>query len=265
MPADRDATRSPRVWGAPGTKRVEQKPMNARDVTSSFLPHPAPQPPVQAARTPEAVDALVAENGMLTRRVLALKRELAEAQRIASHDALTGLPNRRLLPDTLSHALASARRTDRRVAVLMVDVDRFKDINDRHGHSVGDAVLQEVARRLTGAVRASDTSWRVGGDEFVVVLADLSAANGVDAAVAKIGAALSGVYRIDGGPLEVTASIGVAVFPDDGTDGRQLIECADRAMYRDKARLDTLRRPPCTDRGTGAGDRPEPPYADRAT
>lgn len=158
----------------------------------------------------------------------------AQAQRmahLAHHDSLTNLPNRVLLRDRLTQALSLADRHRHKVSVLFVDVDRFKPINDELGHEVGDRLLQLVAERLTSSVRASDTVSRVGGDEFVVVLPQLEHAHAAVVSAEKILRAVRGPYGIDSHELEVTASVGIATYPDDGRDAMALLRHADRAMY----------------------------------
>jgi len=161
------------------------------------------------------------------------ERKVAEeqVQYLAYYDALTGLPNRTLLHDRLSKALASARRRKDKVALLFLDLDRFKDINDSLGHSVGDLFLQEVAERLKKWAREQDTVARVGGDEFVIVLT--AAKDGADAAVAaeRLMHAMSAGFVVQGRSLSISYSLGISVFPDHGADSETLITNADAAMY----------------------------------
>ena len=147
---------------------------------------------------------------------------------------LTDLPNRKLLLERLNHAIALARRYGRRVAVLFIDLDRFKRINDARGHDIGDKVLQKVGRRLLAAVRASDTVSRHGGDEFVVVLSEVEQSQSAAQHAARMYTALTKPYAIQGRDLQVNVSIGVSIFPDDGEDADTLIKCADKAMYHAK-------------------------------
>jgi diguanylate cyclase (GGDEF)-like protein/PAS domain S-box-containing protein len=160
-------------------------------------------------------------------------RKVAEdrVQYLAYYDALTGLPNRALLQDRLAKALASARRRKDRVALLFLDLDRFKDINDSLGHSVGDLLLQEVAERLKKWSREQDTVARVGGDEFVIVLT--AAKDGADAAVAaeRLVHAMSAAIVVQGRTLSVGCSLGISIFPEHGADSETLIKNADAAMY----------------------------------
>ena len=160
----------------------------------------------------------------------------------ASHDSLTGLANRRLFYDRLQHAIRHARRYNSKVGVLFLDLDRFKEVNDTHGHHVGDAVLTEVARRLTRSVRESDSIARLGGDEFVVLLDKVSGREDCLAAAVNIERALAEDSSFYGLTVDITASIGQALFPDDGEDEDALIRAADAAMYRIKSGADTSRQ-----------------------
>lgn len=159
--------------------------------------------------------------------------KLGEMTRLSQHDLLTDLPNRVLMLDRLENAVAMAHRRRSRFAVLFVDLDGFKDINDTKGHCVGDRALQLAARRLTSTLRASDTVSRHGGDEFIVLIPEASQASAAKIAD-KLLAALSAPAQIDGQPIQLSASIGIAVYPEDGKDAEALIHCADKAMYRAK-------------------------------
>ena len=160
----------------------------------------------------------------------------------ATHDALTGLPNRVLLRDRLVQAFAHARRSDACVAVLFIDLDRFKHVNDSLGHSEGDVLLQKVAQRLRSAVREGDTVARWGGDEFVVLLDQASDRAAAEAVAHKIAAALRDPLALGGEALVISASIGGALFPADGDAADTLLRRADAAMYRAKsAGRDTVR------------------------
>ncbi|WP_043743791.1 diguanylate cyclase domain-containing protein [Paramagnetospirillum magneticum] len=155
-------------------------------------------------------------------------------KRLAHHDTLTGLPNRNLLNDRISHALARVRRHGGRMAVLYVDLDKFKPINDTLGHEAGDAVLKEVARRLDNCVRSSDTVSRVGGDEFVVVVEEIGRPGEAAMVARKIIEALGTPVPYEDHSCLVGASIGIAVFPDDGNTMEEVSKAADVAMYRVK-------------------------------
>jgi diguanylate cyclase (GGDEF)-like protein/PAS domain S-box-containing protein len=152
----------------------------------------------------------------------------------AYYDALTGLPNRLLFRDRVENAIAFARRNRRGVAVMYIDLDHFKLVNDGLGHSVGDALLSEVASRLHCCIRASDTISRLGGDEFTILLNDTSSTESVAAVGGKILQSMSKPMRVAGHELFVTASIGISVFPNDGDDVEALLKAADSAMYRAK-------------------------------
>jgi diguanylate cyclase (GGDEF)-like protein/PAS domain S-box-containing protein len=161
------------------------------------------------------------------------ERRVAEerARHLADHDALTNLPNRRLLEDRLSQALALNRRNRGHAAVMYVDLDRFKAVNDAHGHGVGDALLKEVAARLVGQLRDVDTICRIGGDEFIIVLSELKHPADAAGVAQKLIDRLSEPVKIEGLELQVSSSAGISVFPQDGADGETLIRNADAALY----------------------------------
>ena len=177
----------------------------------------------------EGILVTAAIRDITVRRALSLA-----AAHSAHHDFLTGLPNRVLLSDRISQAVALAPRHAKQVAVLFLDLDGFKHINDSLGHAVGDQLLQSVAARLQEQVRSSDTVSRQGGDEFVVLLSE--AEEWVDAATVaeRMIAAIGGVHSVDGQDLNITTSIGISVYPDDGDDAETLIKNADTAMYQAK-------------------------------
>ncbi|MEI7997533.1 MAG: EAL domain-containing protein, partial [Methylococcaceae bacterium] len=162
--------------------------------------------------------------------------ERAEADKIqmeyvAYHDVLTGLPNRMLLQDRLSQTIEMARRQSSRFAVLFMDLDRFKDINDTFGHAVGDQLLQSVAERLLSCVRQSDTVSRLGGDEFVLVLRAIERPEDARLTAQKILTAFEQPHPIDGRDFNISVSIGISIFPDDAQDVETLIKSADNAMF----------------------------------
>jgi len=157
-----------------------------------------------------------------------------ELERQANYDALTGLANRNLLMDRLAQALIYARRAERMAAVLVMDVDRFKTVNDSLGHSEGDVLLREIARRLRDCVREGDTVARLGGDEFVVVFADMAAIADVAPLAHKILAAVATPVRIGGQEHIASVSIGISGYPQDGENADALLRNADTAMYRAK-------------------------------
>lgn len=153
---------------------------------------------------------------------------------MAQHDTLTGLPNRALFSDRLQQALAAARRDGTRMAVLFLDLDRFKPINDQYGHAVGDDLLRQAAARLSDALRASDTVARVGGDEFVALLRHVASAEGALQVATKLTQSLCAPFDSGGRELSVSVSVGVALFPEHGEDEQSLCHAADQAMYRAK-------------------------------
>jgi diguanylate cyclase (GGDEF)-like protein len=164
--------------------------------------------------------------------------EKVEAERriqyLATHDALTGLPNRVSFLQLLDQSIAAARREQRKCAVLFIDLDRFKIINDSLGHAAGDQLLIETAKRLRNSVRESDVVARIGGDEFVAILNDVDDAGQVEAVARKVLANLVASMEIAGHECRTTASIGIAVYPDSGEDGHLLTKNADIAMYAAK-------------------------------
>jgi diguanylate cyclase len=161
---------------------------------------------------------------------------LDELARSSQRDALTDTPNRALMLDRLENAISLARRHVTRLAVLFLDLDQFKHINDTLGHAVGDEVLQLVARRLESVVRASDTVSRHGGDEFLVLIGEVSKASDAGVIAAKILAVLTAPCRVGDHLLRLSASLGIATYPEDGEDAASLVSRADAAMYRSKRR-----------------------------
>jgi len=162
-------------------------------------------------------------------------RELAkEILHASEHDFLTGLPNRLLLMDRLGQAVASAKRHKRRIALLFIDLDGFKHINDSLGHLIGDKLLQSIAKRLQERMRAPDSVSRQGGDEFVVVMQDVMYSKDAARTARRVLDAVSEVHTIDDHRLYVTASIGISMYPNDGQDVETLMKNADTAMYQAK-------------------------------
>jgi diguanylate cyclase (GGDEF)-like protein len=167
-----------------------------------------------------------------------VEEQVAHAERVeylAYHDALTGLPNRSLFSKVLAQCIAEAQRYDRRLAVLFLDLDRFKHINDTLGHEAGDQLLQTVAERLRSALRESDTVARLGGDEFVVLLPSMDDEKFIAAVAQKILSAVARPFMLAGQEFRVTASVGISTFPRDGLDEQTLKKNADIAMYQAKA------------------------------
>jgi diguanylate cyclase (GGDEF)-like protein len=182
--------------------------------------------------------AAIRKIGMLRKLNRTLKEEiklltdaLAKANRCAFHDDLTGLPNRRLLKDHFEMATARAARKHNHVALLFIDLDGFKNINDSIGHLAADSLLQQVAGRLVSCIRSYDTACRYGGDEFVVLLPHIDRREQAIAAQSKIAARLAMPYIVGRKPLRMTASSGLALYPFDGKDCTELLKVADYAMY----------------------------------
>ena len=180
-------------------------------------------------REGQATGAVIVFRDVSAARAMAL--QMAHS---AEHDFLTGLPNRMLLNDRVSQAIALARRHGKQVAVLFLDLDGFKHINDSLGHPIGDKLLQSIAKRLVDCVRGSDTVSRQGGDEFVVLLSEVAAPEDAAIAARRMLQAVAEPHSIDQHDLHVTTSIGVSVYPDDGLDAETLIKNADTAMYQAK-------------------------------
>lgn len=173
--------------------------------------------------------------------VLGVSRDATERRKIqqrllylAQHDELTGLANRALFTDRLERAILLAERERRNLALLFIDLDNFKPVNDTHGHALGDLLLREAARRMSEAVRTSDTVGRIGGDEFLVLLPGDIDAEGARVVAEKVRIALAKPFALDGLSLTISATIGIALFPDHGRDAIQLTGNADSAMYRGK-------------------------------
>nr|WP_272890776.1 GGDEF domain-containing protein [Stutzerimonas sp. S1] len=173
-----------------------------------------------------------------TQVVTAIERKqlYARLHRMAQYDELTGLPNRACFRDRLSTALARVRRHAGRIALLYVDLDRFKQVNDTHGHSAGDQLLRTVAERLTHCVRDTDTVARLGGDEFVVLLESITLPEDAERVVGKIRCAFQQPVQIAGHALDIGLSLGIAHYPEDGDAEAQLLKHADARMYQMKAR-----------------------------
>ncbi len=218
---------------------------------------PAPPPGVESAleKTQAAEDKVQDAGQQLTQVNQALKEEVrerhllefrlaavterAEASRNAAfHDLLTGLPNRALFNDRLEHGLAQAKRHDRPLAVMFLDLDGFKKINDTHGHDAGDAVLKTIAMRLSASTRDDDTVSRHGGDEFLYLLTEVESEQALTLVAQKLIAAIETPCSVpvEGAeiPVHVSASIGIAIFPKDGNSAEALIKSADKAMYQTK-------------------------------
>lgn len=174
--------------------------------------------------------------------VICISKEITERKvmedrlaRMAQYDTLTELPNRALFNDRLQHAITQAKRDQGRLALMSIDLDRFKPVNDTHGHHIGDLLLQAVARRMQDCVRQSDSVGRIGGDEFFILLPVIESASDALTVAEKVRDALSQAFELDGlQPINISSSIGITLYPDHGDDTLQLYKYADQAMYRAK-------------------------------
>jgi diguanylate cyclase (GGDEF)-like protein len=187
-----------------------------------------------ATRILGRLDGEVGEREALRTALVAARKTREELRTLAYHDNLTGLPNRSLLHDRLGVAITHARRQGTRLAVLFLDLDDFKTVNDSYGHALGDRLLVELAGRVRASVRAGDTVARFGGDEFVVLLDEVSGTADAAHVATKVLVALRAPFRLDGHEVTVAASVGMSLFPDDGVSGDELLRQADAAMYHDK-------------------------------
>jgi diguanylate cyclase (GGDEF)-like protein/PAS domain S-box-containing protein len=158
----------------------------------------------------------------------------AELHFLANHDALTGLPSLRLCKDRLEHSLAEARRTGQMSAVMFLDLDGFKEINDEHGHELGDLVLQATALRIKAEIRETDTVARIGGDEFIIILSSLPEVVVAERIASGLIEQIVQPIRVEKAEVVVSASIGISIYPDNGTTAEELIRSADKAMYQIK-------------------------------
>ena len=181
------------------------------------------------------IKMLARSNARLKKRVVRLRQEVARVRHLAYHDELTGLPNRSLLMDRLTQAMTQAARQHKQVGLLLLDLDRFKSINDSHGHAAGDKLLQQVAERLSACTRSCDTVCRYGGDEFVIMLPEIDGWESADVVARKIHTRLCAPFVFDDRAIVLTASIGIALYRTDGRNGSELIREADNAMYLAKA------------------------------
>jgi diguanylate cyclase len=199
-----------------GLLALTQALMNGREIANARI---------------ETLRARVAE---LETALGTLTQQEAQARHLAHHDALTGLPNRTLLHDRVGQAMSHAQRHHASMALLLIDLDGFKRVNDRLGHDTGDRVLRGVAQRLVASVRAADTACRYGGDEFVVLLFEVESAAQAAAVADKVRAQLCKSHFIDGYRIRITASVGAALYPSDAETYDQLIRHADTGMYAAK-------------------------------
>ncbi len=182
----------------------------------------------------QALENEVKERHLLEQELATVMDQQEETLHAALHDALTGLPNRVLFNDRLEHGIAQAKRHGWTLAVMFMDLDKFKTINDTHGHDVGDAVLKTIARRLIENTRSDDTVSRHGGDEFLYLLMEMKEDQDAAIVAKKIIEAVQLPCDVSAGQLTVDTSIGISIFPKDGTTAEALIKSADAAMYRAK-------------------------------
>jgi diguanylate cyclase (GGDEF)-like protein/PAS domain S-box-containing protein len=229
------------VWCEVRSKAIDRSDLSRGSIWITQDISARKQAELELVQAKAQLEALVAQRTeQLSQTVAALELKIAEqqaaearAQRLAMFDGLTGLPNRHLLADRASQAIDIARRSDEPLAVLFLDLDHFKNVNDSLGHRVGDTLLVQLAARLRGAVREQDTVARTGGDEFVLVL-PLTDIAGAAHLATKLMALASAPFQVDQQELTVTPSMGIAMFPTDGDDFDTLFKCADAAMYRAK-------------------------------
>ena len=187
---------------------------------------------LQTRTNEDKIDAILKSQTRVGRRFVQLCSTLAKAQIQAYRDDLTGLPNRALFLDRLNQLVLRATRARRRLALLFVDLDGFKEVNDTFGHATGDRLLRQVAERITACLRSEDTACRYGGDEFLIMLPEIDdRSRGANVVADKIRSSLSRAYLLDNDMIQIGASIGIAIYPTDGTAGAELIKKADAAMY----------------------------------
>ena len=170
----------------------------------------------------------------IARDITQRKESQERIQYLAHYDSLTGLPNRTLLADRMKIAIGNAARYSKRLALLFVDLDRFKLVNDSLGHEIGDKLLKVAAERMQSTIRHIDTISRLGGDEFIVLLSQIVAAEDAARVAEKLIAAVSQPYRIEEHELLLTASVGISIYPDSGTEANSLLRNADASMYSAK-------------------------------
>ena len=219
----------------PMEKSVEQNRMVDLPANCILVRRDGSEIPIEDSVAPIHDREGSATGAVIVFRDVSVARAMAlEMTHSAQHDFLTGMPNRMLLNDRVNQAIAWAQRNSKKVAVLFLDLDGFKHINDSLGHPTGDKLLQSVAKRLVDCVRGSDTVSRQGGDEFVVLLSEVGLSEDAAITARRMLQTVAEAHSIDQHDLHVTTSIGVSVFPDDGSDAETLIKNADTAMYQAK-------------------------------
>jgi diguanylate cyclase (GGDEF)-like protein len=181
------------------------------------------------------IEILVEHIARFQQEFIELVQKEAQARYLAYHDGLTGLPNRSLLQDRFHQAMSQAKRQHKPLALILLDLDEFKCVNDKLGHASGDKLLQAVAVRLTAAIRGADTACRYGGDEFAIMLPEIDSPNMAAALAGEVRARLGESYIIDGYKIRITVSVGAAVYPADGQTFDDMMKQADIAMYRAKS------------------------------
>lgn len=213
----------------------------AARATAAGHPQEPVHAPIKYRRQSKPAQNTKHEMEFLSMRIARLQQELvelaqkeAQARHLAYHDGLTGLPNRNLLQDRFHQVMSQAERHRKSLALLLLDLDEFKRVNDKLGHASGDKLLKALAERLSVGIRGADTACRYGGDEFVVMLAEIENPEVAATLAAEIGTRLSQPYIIDGHEIHMTVSVGTAVYPTDGKSYDALIKQADIAMYRAK-------------------------------
>ena len=184
---------------------------------------------IESAR--HKIGALSARNAALLQALNELAQKEAQAHQMAYYDSLTGLPNRNLLQDRFSQAISQAERRRKPLALLLLDLDEFKRVNDKLGHTAGDRLLQAVAERLAASIRGMDTACRYGGDEFVLMLPEISKLSMISEVVSKVRTCLRKPYTFENYMIHIIASVGCAMYPSDGKTYDDLIKRADHAMY----------------------------------
>ena len=188
------------------------------------------------ANSQKQIEILKTINRCQKQKLIRFARKLVQAYHLGYYDELTNLPNRRLLLNRLKQAMAQSDRQHNKIALLFIDVDKFKGVNDKLGHETGDKLLKQFAERLINSIRYGDTACRYGGDEFVIMLPEIDDMEDVAAVTKKICDQLSMPYLVNGAVIEVSASIGTTVYPAGGRNCCELIKHADIAMYLVKTR-----------------------------